>query len=188
MKPGGNDGPGDWDCPMKISVHFISVYPLKKPNFKPLSRCLPFEHSGTKKWTALTLNLCAHHCAQVLHLHISHQTFTSTCFSTAYAVPSCSAQITCGRYCIVFPLRWSLVTHAALARGLANNPTDTHISNETSDDLCWIIFPCSQNWGWLANVTSWCLRQVPTFFQYGTVCEHPASCWYLNQHGVLARG
>ncbi len=38
---------------MKISVHFISIYPLKKPNFSsvwhgPLSRWLPFEHSDTK--------------------------------------------------------------------------------------------------------------------------------------------
>ncbi len=53
VKPGGNGGPGDQDSSVNISVHFINVCPLKKPNFQPLwraslSRWPPFEHSGTK--------------------------------------------------------------------------------------------------------------------------------------------
>ncbi len=53
MNPSGNGGPGGPDSPMKISGHFINVFPRKKPNFSPvwhalLSRWLPFEHSGTK--------------------------------------------------------------------------------------------------------------------------------------------
>ncbi len=32
MKLCGNDGLGGWDCFMKISVPFINVSPLKKPN------------------------------------------------------------------------------------------------------------------------------------------------------------
>ena len=53
VKSGGNDGPGGLDCSMKVSVHFINICPLKKPNFQPLwhaslSRWPPFEHSGTK--------------------------------------------------------------------------------------------------------------------------------------------
>ncbi len=53
VKLGRNDGPRGWDCPMKVSVHFINVCPLKKPNFPHLwCAFLPswshFEHSGTK--------------------------------------------------------------------------------------------------------------------------------------------
>ena len=33
--------------------------------------------------SALTLIQCTRHCAQVSQLHIPHQNFTSTCFSTA---------------------------------------------------------------------------------------------------------
>ncbi len=59
MKPCGNDGQGGQDSAMKISVHFIHFYPLKKPYFSPvwhasLSRWLPFKG-----------------CVQVLHLHMS---------------------------------------------------------------------------------------------------------------------
>ncbi len=51
VKPSGNDGPGDWDCSMRISGSFID--PLKKPNSQtlwhaPLSSWSHFEHSNTK--------------------------------------------------------------------------------------------------------------------------------------------
>ena len=53
MNPGGNVGPGGQDSSVKISVHFINVYPLKKPKFSsvwpgPSFRWLPFEHSSIK--------------------------------------------------------------------------------------------------------------------------------------------
>ncbi len=53
MQPCGNDWPGGWDCPMKISANFIHFFPLKKPLFSPVwhghpSRWPPFEHSSTK--------------------------------------------------------------------------------------------------------------------------------------------
>ncbi len=53
VTPGGNNGPGGWDCSMKISVHFINVCPLKKPNFQPLWCATPsswsqFEHCTIK--------------------------------------------------------------------------------------------------------------------------------------------
>ncbi len=38
-RPCGNDGPGGWDCPIKFSVHFINVFPLKKVNFPAASVC-----------------------------------------------------------------------------------------------------------------------------------------------------
>ncbi len=50
MKPGGNDGPGGWDCSMKVSVHFINICPLKKPNFQPLW------HASLSSWS------CFEHC------------------------------------------------------------------------------------------------------------------------------
>ncbi len=40
VKPGGNGEPGDWDCSMKVSVHFINICPLKKPIFQPLWHAL----------------------------------------------------------------------------------------------------------------------------------------------------
>ena len=44
---------GGQDSSVKLSVHFIHFYPLKRPNFfsvwhGPPSRWLPFEHSSTK--------------------------------------------------------------------------------------------------------------------------------------------
>ncbi len=53
VKPCQNVGPGGWDCPMKISGHFIHFHLLKKPNISPvwhgpLSWWLPFEHSSAK--------------------------------------------------------------------------------------------------------------------------------------------
>ena len=53
MNPGGNGVPGGQDSSVKISVHFITVYPLKKPNFSsvwhgPSLTWVPFEHSITK--------------------------------------------------------------------------------------------------------------------------------------------
>ena len=45
------------------------------------------------KWAALTLNLCTQHCVPVSHLHVPHQNFTSTHFSTAYEVLSSLTQL-----------------------------------------------------------------------------------------------
>ena len=83
VNPGGNDGPGGWDCFMKVSANFVHFYPLKKSFFcsvwrGPLSRWPSFEHSNI-----IHIDLCTEHCVPVSHLHVSHQNSTSTPFSTA---------------------------------------------------------------------------------------------------------
>ncbi len=90
VNPCGNDGPGGWDCSMKISVNFIHVYPLKKSYFcsvwhEPLSRWPSFEGLLllAPKSAGFTFNHCTEHCVPVSHLHVPHQNSTSTCFSTA---------------------------------------------------------------------------------------------------------
>ncbi len=65
MQPCGNDWPGGWDCPMKISGHFIPFFPLKKPLFSPVwlgsppSRGLLLSILAPNR-AALTLTLCFH--------------------------------------------------------------------------------------------------------------------------------
>ncbi len=39
------------------------------------------------------MKLCAQHCAQVSNLRVPHRNSTSTSFSTAYEVLSCSTQL-----------------------------------------------------------------------------------------------
>ncbi len=53
MQPCGNVWLGGWDCPIKISGHFIHFFPLKKPNFSsvwhgPPFTWLSFEHLSAK--------------------------------------------------------------------------------------------------------------------------------------------
>ena len=81
---GGKDGPEGWDCPMKVSVHFINICPLKKPNFLPhwrasLSSWSCFEHSSSKMgspdnealhWT-LCLSIIATCSTSKFHLKMS---------------------------------------------------------------------------------------------------------------------
>ncbi len=97
--PAKMNGPRGWDYPMKISVHFIHFYPLKKPYFSPvwhapLSRWFPFEHCSTKIGS-LDIELCTQHSVQVSYLNV--QNSTSTRFSTAYEVTSCSTQLLTAR-------------------------------------------------------------------------------------------
>ncbi len=84
MKPGENDGPGGRDCSVKVSVHFINVCPLKKPNFQPvwhasLSRWPPFEHRHIKMgspdneplYSTLCLSIIATCSTSKFHLKMS---------------------------------------------------------------------------------------------------------------------
>ncbi len=102
MQPCGNDWPGGWDCPMKISGHLIHVFPLKKPLFSPVCHGPP-PPGGllfsilAPKWAALTLTLCTQHCVPVSHLHVPHQNSTSTCFSTVFQVSSCLTHLLTAR-------------------------------------------------------------------------------------------
>ncbi len=93
MQPCGNDWPGGWDCHMKISGHFIHFFPLKKPLFSlfgmPSSPSDFLLSTLAPKWAALTLTQCTQHCVPISHLHVPHQIFTPTCFSTVFQVSSC---------------------------------------------------------------------------------------------------
>ncbi len=51
----------------------------------------------TPKWAALTFNHCTEHCVPVSHLHVPHQIFTPTRFSTAFQVSSCSTHLLTAR-------------------------------------------------------------------------------------------
>ncbi len=101
MQPCVNDWPGGWDCPMKISGHFIHVFPLKKPFFSPFWHGPPpgghLLSILAPKWAALTLTQCTQHCVPGSHLHIPHQNSTSTCFRTVFQVLSCLTQLLTAR-------------------------------------------------------------------------------------------
>ncbi len=49
------------------------------------------------KWASLTLTLCTQHCVPVSRLHLPHQIFTPTCFSTVFQVSSCLTQVLTAR-------------------------------------------------------------------------------------------
>ncbi len=87
---------------MKIPGNFIHFCPLKMSHFNSLwhapLQVLLLLSILSPKWVAvLTLNLSAQHSAQVSHLHIPHQNFTSTHFNQAYEVMSCSTQLLTAR-------------------------------------------------------------------------------------------
>ncbi len=84
MKPGGKDGPEGQDCSVKVSVHFINVCSLKKPNFQPvwrasLSRWPLFEHCDIKMgspdnealYSTLCLSIIATCSTSQFHLKMS---------------------------------------------------------------------------------------------------------------------
>ncbi len=101
MEPCGNDWPGGWDSSMKISGHFIHVFPLKQPLFSPVWHGPPpgglLLSILAPKWAALTLTLCTQHCVPVSHLCVPHQNSTSTCFSTVFQVSSCLTHLLTAR-------------------------------------------------------------------------------------------
>ncbi len=112
MNPGGNGGPGGPDSPMKISGHFINISPLKKANFNAvwhgpspggllLSILAP-------KGAALTLNHCARHCVLVSHVHVPHQIFTPTRFSSVSGLFMLNA-ITYGKDCMKLHEKYELL-------------------------------------------------------------------------------
>ena len=73
MNSCGNDGPGGWNCSMKISVHFISIYPLKKSNFCPFSPPLVVSLLSilAPKWAASTL-ICVLNIVSKDHIYLFH--------------------------------------------------------------------------------------------------------------------
>ena len=102
MKPCGNDGPGGQDCPIKCKSTWSTFTPWKRqisflfgmlssPGGFLLSTLAPI-------WAALTLNPCSQHCTQVSHLHIPHQIFSSTRFSTVSGHVMLDT-ITYGKHC-----------------------------------------------------------------------------------------
>ncbi len=92
VNPCGNDWPGGWDCPMKISVRFINVSPWKSQIFS-LFGVLPLPvglvlSTAAPNWAALTLNICTQHCAHVSHIHAPPQNSASKHPGVAYEVKS----------------------------------------------------------------------------------------------------
>ncbi len=110
MQPCENDWPGGWDCPMKISGHFIHFFPPSKSHFSVLFGMGPPPGDlhlsiPAPKWAALTLILCTQHCVPVSHLHVPHENSTSTCFRTVFQVSSCLTHLLTARTVFVVLIR-----------------------------------------------------------------------------------
>ncbi len=75
---------------MKISRHFIHIFPLKKPLFSPVWHGPPLVvlllSILAPKWAALTLTLCTQHCVPASHVRVPHRNSISTCFCTVFQV------------------------------------------------------------------------------------------------------
>ncbi len=91
---------GVFEC-LRMAPEGLGNESQKMPNFSPTWHGPPLVvfllSTLAPKWAAWTLTLCTQHCAPVSHLHAPQQNSTSTCFSTAYEVPSCSTQLLTAR-------------------------------------------------------------------------------------------
>ena len=75
---------------MKISGHFTNIYPLKMPNFypvshAPLSSCLPFEHYSPKMGSLDIEPLYSPLCPRI-SLYVKGQACMYVCLSVSLSV------------------------------------------------------------------------------------------------------